>query len=97
MYEKSTANLTYDESILYPSSWSADSGNTILVLANDSRNTSDTNSITADKTQKAYIGYLSADSNSVFADDRKIISYLYASETKFRADEDRIIVNRYYV
>lgn len=97
LYEKSTANLSYDEAIIYPSSWSADSGNTILVLANDSRNTSDTNSITADKTQKAYTGYLSADSNSVFADDRRIISYLYASETKFRADEGRIIVNRYYV
>ena len=97
LYQKSTANLVSDEATIYPSSWSADSGNTILVLVNNTKDTSDADTITADETQRAYTEYLSADSNSVFADDRRIISYLYASETKYRADEGRIIVNRYYV
>jgi hypothetical protein len=95
--EQSIATLASDKAILYPSSWSTDSGNTILVLVNSSKTTSDTTSIKADQTLKAYTGYLKADSNTVFASDRRIISYLYASETKYRADDNRILVNRYYV
>lgn len=53
--------------------------------------------LTADKTIKSYSAYLSVDRNTARADNRRVISYLLASETKYRADEGRIIVNRYYV
>lgn len=97
--EKSTANLAFDDFEVFPSSWSTDSGNTILFLTSSTITVDTTlaNVYTADSKQLDYTGYLSADNRTVTVDDRKIVSYLYASETNYRADENRIIVNRYYV
>lgn len=97
LYEKSLVNLAFDSVTVYPTSWSVDSGNTIAVLVNDTVNTTDETTIKADATIRAYTGYLSVDSTAIKADNRKIISYLLASETNFRADESRFTVNRYYV
>lgn len=95
--QTSELTLVEESETIYPSSWSTDSGNTILVLVNNTRQGADITSTKADATLRAFTGYLSADSSNATADDRRIITYLYASETKYRADEGRIIVNRYYV
>jgi len=97
VYESSVANLVFESDQIYSSSWSVDSGNTINFLASTTTILSDTTTYKADAKIIPYTGYLSADRTTVTVDDRRIISYLYASETKYRADDDRIIVNRYYV
>ena len=95
--EESPMTLSSEDSLIYPTSWSTDSGNTILVMVNNTRDSADTTGTKADATLRAYTAYLHADSNTVTVDNRRIITYLYASETKYRADEGRILVNRYYV
>ena len=97
LYEKSTANVIFDSSTVFSSSWGTDSGNTIQFLVNTTEITSDTNLYKVSATEIPFADYLSADDTVVTADDRRIITYLYASETDFRADNGRIIVNRYYV
>lgn len=105
LYGTSNANLVSDSSIIFSSPWSTDSGNSIPALVNTTEKTADitvlgvyfANSVKSDATLLNYSNFLSADRTTVTADDRRVISYLLASETKYRADEGRIIVNRYYV
>ena len=97
LYDKSLANVVYEDSKVFSSSWGTDSGNTIQFLVNTTETTSDTTLFKVDAITIPYTEYLSADDITVTADDRRVISYLYASETNFRADNGRIIVNRYYV
>lgn len=105
LYGTSTANLVFDSVTIFSSPWSTDSGNSIPALVNTTDKTADitvfgvyfANSVKSDATILNYSSFLSADRTTVTADDRRVISYLLASETKYRADEGRIIVNRYYV
>lgn len=97
IYESSLADLVFESEQLYTSVWSADSGNTEPFLASKTTVTVDTTTYKADATLIPYTSYLKADRTDVTVDDRRIISYLYASETKYRADDDRITINRYYV
>lgn len=97
LYVKSLANVVYEDSEVFSSSWGTDSGNTIAFLVNTTEIKADTTLYKVDAVTIPYTEYLSADDTTVTADDRRVITYLYASETNFRADNGRIIVNRYYV
>lgn len=94
--EQSQLNLSIEDTKIYSTNWSVDSGNTILFTAASSFK-ADANIFTTDSTILDFTGYLSADSVLVKADNRKVVKYLYASELDFRADNNRISVNRYYV
>jgi hypothetical protein len=94
--EQSQLNLSIEDTEIYSTNWSVDSGNTILFTAASSTKV-DTNVFTTDSTILNFTGYLSADSVLVKTDNRKVVKYLYASELDFRADNNRISVNRYYV
>lgn len=95
--EASSANLVYEEALIYDDAWGADSANTIVFRVSTGAFTADSNTITADQTERDFTGYLSADSTSVTADNRKLVNYVYASQTGFRADDGRITVDRYFV
>ena len=97
LYQKQTASVVSETEQIYSSIWSADSGNTIAFLASTVDYRADTTTLRADRTTLAYTAYLSADSTEVTADDRRLIKYLDSSTTGFRADNNRITVNRYYI
>lgn len=97
LYQKQTASVVSETEQIYSSIWSADSGNTIAFLVSTVDQRADTTTLRADRTTIAYTGYLSADSNTVTADDRRLIKYLDSSTTGFRADNNRITINRYYI
>ena len=97
LYDRSFANVVYENSEVFTSFWSADSGNTAEFLVNNRYRKADTTLFRADQTITPYYEYLSADSTTVTIDDRRVIKYLYASQTNFKADNGRITVNRYYV
>ena len=97
LYDRSLANVVYEDSKVFTSFWSADSGNTAEFLVNTRFRKADTTLFRADQTITPYFEYLSADSTTVTTDDRRVIKYLYASQTNFKADNGRITVNRYYV
>jgi hypothetical protein len=97
LYESSKASLVFDESEVFSSSWSTDSGNTIEIFAGTTKYKADTVTFKASRTFIPFSDYLSSDDTVVTADDRRTVKYLYASQTDFRADNGRIIVNRYYV
>lgn len=97
LYDKSLVNVVYEDSKVFSSRWGTDSGNTIQFLVNTTETTSDATIFKVDALVVPYTEYLSADDITVTVDDRRVITYLYASETNFRADNGRIIVNRYYV
>ena len=97
LYDKSLANVVFEDTEVFPTSWSTDSGNTIEFLVNTTEFKADTTLYKVDAAPIPYTEYLSADDTTVTVDDRRAVNYLYASETNFRADNGRIIVNRYYV
>lgn len=97
LYDSSKTILVSEETKVFSSAWSTDSGNTIEFLVNTTKTTADTTVFKVDATSIPFSDYLSADDSIVTADDRRMIKYLYASETNFRADNGRIIVNRFYV
>lgn len=97
LYDRSLANVVYESSEVFTSFWSTDSGNTSEFLVNTLYRKADTTLFRADQTITPYYEYLSADSTTVTTDDRRVVKYLYASQTNFKADNGRIIVNRYYV
>jgi hypothetical protein len=97
LYDSSEANLVSEDFEVFSSSWSTDSGNTIEFLVNTTKYKADTTTFKVDATSIPFSDYLSSDDTIVTADDRRIVKYLYASQTDFRADNGRIIVNRYYV
>lgn len=97
LYDRSLTNVVYEDSVVFTSFWSADSGNTAEFLVNTLYRKADTTLFKADQTITPYYEYLSADSTTVTTDDRRVIKYLYASQTNFKADNGRITVNRYYV
>jgi hypothetical protein len=96
LLEQSQLNLSIEDTEIYSTNWSVDSGNTILFTTASSIK-ADTNVFTTDSTVLDFTGYLSVDSVLVKADNRKVVKYLYASELDFRADNNKISVNRYYV
>ena len=89
--------MVFEDTEVFPTSWSTDSGNTIEFLVNTTEFKADTTLYKVDAATIPYTEYLSADDTTVTVDDRRAVNYLYASETNFRADNGRIIVNRYYV
>lgn len=97
LYDRSLVNVVYESSEVFTSFWSTDSGNTAEFLVNTLYRKADTTLFKADQTITPYYEYLSADSTTVTTDDRRVVKYLYASQTNFKADNGRIIVNRYYV
>ena len=97
LYQNQPASVVSESEEIYSSIWSTDSGNTIAFLSSTVEYTADTTTLKADRTVLDYTEYLSADSTEVTADDRRLIRYLDASTTAFRADNDRIIVNRFYI
>lgn len=97
LYDRSTANVVYEDSTVFTSFWSTDSGNTAEFLVNTLYRKADTTLFTVDQLITPYYEYLSADSTTTTSDDRRVIKYLYASQTNFKADNGRITVNRYYV
>lgn len=105
LFGKYSLNLTQSQPVtlvsesdtIFSSFWSVDSGNTIAFLASTVDYKADTTTLKADATVLPYTNYLSADSTEVTADDRRIIKYIDASSTNFKADNSRITVNRYYI
>jgi hypothetical protein len=97
LYDSSKLNLVFDEAIIFSSAWSTDSGDTVEFLVNTTKILADTNSFKVDATTVPFINYLSSDNTIVTSDNRRVVKYLYASQTDFKADNGRVIVNRYYV
>lgn len=95
--ESELISLVDEQGAVYSSYWSVDSGSATAFLASTVDTRADTTTLKADATVISVANYLKADSTLVTADDRRLIKYISASSTDFRADDSRITVNRYYI